>query len=276
MTKSEKIGILDNLIERTTKLRYSNNYPEGSIIDETLSFVRNALDKSNATVWDKRINDISWYSIYDGGLAFWETGKNELLSVLSSIRNEVELYAINNMDIVWITNMKDEKEPIIFLSHCSDDKSYGNALQKFITSLGVKNEQLIYTSHPLHKIPLNVNIYDYLRKHINNINLMIFLWSDAYLESPACMNEMGAAWVTQSDYTNIYTPDFNFENPKYRKCAVDTEKMGIILSGDGNCKTAMIELKNKILTLFGLSVEEKQATYLLDEFIKEILEISNQ
>ncbi len=165
-----------------------------------------------------------------------------------------------------------KNEPIIFLSHKSDDKKYADALEKFITGLGVKNNQMIYTSHPLHKIPLDSNIYDYLRTRINSNVFMIFLWSDKYLESPACMNEMGAAWVIQSDYTNIYVPSFSFGNPKYRECAVDTRKMGAVLNGDEHCKASMIELKNKIQSIFKLENDEQTVQYLLDTFIKEIQE----
>ena len=99
---------------------------------------------------------------------------------------------------------------------------------------------------------------------------MIILWSDKYLESPACLNEMGAAWVTQSDYTNIYVPDFSFGNPKYHECAVDTRKMGAVLNGDDHCRTAMIELKEKITNMFNLTISEKELDYLLNEFIKSI------
>jgi hypothetical protein len=148
-------------------------------------------------------------------------------------------------------------------------------LRNFVAGLGVKDDQLIYTSHPLHKIPLDENIYDYLRKNINKNIFMIILWSEKYLDSPACLNEMGATWVSQSDYTNIYTPTFHFGNPKYHECAVDTRKMGAVLNGDAHCKTAMLELKDKILAMFGLNVVEKRATHLLDEFIKKILEINN-
>ncbi|WP_418816825.1 hypothetical protein [Pseudoruminococcus massiliensis] len=94
-------------------------------------------------------------------------------------------------------------DTVIFISHKSDDKKYGDALRNFIIGLGVKEKQLVYTSHPLHKIPLDESIYEYLRSHFNSTLFMIILWSDKYLESPACLNEMGAAWVTQTDYTNI-------------------------------------------------------------------------
>ena len=165
-----------------------------------------------------------------------------------------------------------ETDTLIFISHKSDDTKYGDALERFITGLGVKDNQLIYTSHPLHKIPLDASIYDYLRSHFNSTIFMIILWSDKYLESPACLNEMGAAWVTQTDYTNIYVPSFSFGNPKYHECAVDTEKMGAVLNGDRHCKANMIELKNKIEALFKLKNDEARVTFLLDQFMEEIKE----
>lgn len=159
---------------------------------------------------------------------------------------------------------------LIFLSHRSTDKKFGHALRNFLVGLGIKNDQLIYTSHPMHKIPMDAKIYDYLRGNINSNIFMIILWSDAYLESPACLNEMGAAWVVQSDYTNIYVPTFSFGNPKYHECAVDTRKMGAVLNGDEHCKASMIELKNKVQELFDLEKNEQNEVYLLDQFIKEI------
>ena len=122
----------------------------------------------------------------------------------------------------------------------------------------------------MHKIPLDVSIYEYLRANIHSNMFMIILWSDAYLQSPACLNEMGAAWVVQSDYTNIYVPEFSFGNPKYHECAVDTRKMGAVLNGDEHCKSAMLELKNKIVEMFNLKVSEQKVLFLLDSFINEI------
>ncbi len=170
------------------------------------------------------------------------------------------------------TNSQNKKnEPIIFISHSSSDKKYGDALRKFIIGLGVNDNQLIYTSHELNGIPMDKNIYEYLRENFDNKVFMIILWSNTYLESPACLNEMGAAWVTQSDYTNIYTPDFEFGNPKYHQCAVDTRKMGAVLKNDGHCKTKMIELKDKIIKMFNLEIDEKHFIVLLDNFMKEIV-----
>lgn len=132
----------------------------------------------------------------------------------------------------------------------------------------VKDEQLIYTSHPLHKIPLGVNIYEYLRNNIHSRIFRIFLWSNDYLLSPACLNEMGAAWVMKNDFVNIYTPDFN--NPRYYECAVDTKSMGIVLNNDSTCKTGIIQLKDKIIKIFNLQLKEQTWMYNLDKFMEDI------
>ncbi|WP_155243629.1 toll/interleukin-1 receptor domain-containing protein [Butyrivibrio fibrisolvens] len=161
-------------------------------------------------------------------------------------------------------------EPIILLSHRSTDKKYGDAIEKLLSSIGIKNNQLIYTSHPLHKIPLDKNIYEYLRESFGRKIFVIVLWSNEYLDSPACLNEMGAMWVTQSDYTNIYVPSFDFTNPKYYQCAVDKNKMGAVLDGSDNCKASIVELKNKLVEMFGLDIDENQWIYSLDQFIEDI------
>lgn len=216
-----------------------------------------------------------WYSknigaIHNNEFCRNKSSHDENKLKIEQFKKAFEKY--NELSVQVYETSDNAGEPLIFLSHKSDDKKYADALEKFIIGLGVKNNQLIYTSHPLHKIPLDSNIYNYLRKNIYSKVFMIILWSDAYLESPACLNEMGAAWVTQSDYTNIYVPTFSFGNPKYHECAVDTKKMGAVLNGDEHCKTNMIELKDKIQNLFNLENNEKKVVYLLDQFIKEITE----
>lgn len=216
---------------------------------------------------------IDWYrkninGIHSNEFCFNNEEHDRVFDLTKKIRTEIV-----KCDVYIQTDNKEEKqEPLILLSHRSSDKKYGDALEKFIVGLGVKNDQLIYTSHPLHKIPLDENIYEYLRKNINRNIFMIILWSDEYLDSPACLNEMGAAWVVQCDYTNIYVPEFSFGNPKYHQCAVDTRKMGAVLNGDKHCKQAMLELKDKIQVLFNLKNDEAQIMYLLDTFMDEIKE----
>ena len=188
--------------------------------------------------------------------------------LIKGISEEIDGCDFREIDDVKALNQS--AEPLILLSHRSTDKKYGDAIEKLLSSIGIKNNQLIYTSHPLHKIPLDKNIYEYLRESFGRKIFVIVLWSNEYLDSPACLNEMGAMWVTQSDYTNIYVPSFDFTNPKYYQCAVDKNKMGAVLDGSDNCKASIVELKNKLVEMFGLDVDENQWIYSLDQFIEDI------
>lgn len=223
-----------------------------------------------------------WYNneiseIHYNEFVYNDDEHNRNRSLLNSVFEELKEYDFDSMNLKGNENKKMVgDEPLIFLSHRSTDKKYGDALEKLFTGMGIKNEQLIYSSHPLHKIPLDKNIYEYLRSALGRKVFMIILWSNEYLESPACLNEMGAAWVTHTDYTNIYVPSFDFSNPKYYQCAVDKNKMGAVLDGSDNCKTSIIELKNKLVEMFSLHVDEKSWTYLLDNFVKELKELRDE
>lgn len=254
-----------------------DEYTSDSIIMNYLDKLKVAIENADYDAITYTLSNIDrWYdenigaissNQYVFNLASHQKNRTLIKEILSELKKE-ECVSANSTP----GNGSSEDETIIFISHKSDDKKYGDALERFLTGLGVKDDQLIYTSHPLHKIPLDAPIYEYLRSHFNSKLFMIILWSDKYLESPACLNEMGAAWVTHTDYTNIYVPTFSFGNPKYHECAVDTTKMGAVLNGDAHCKANMIELKNKVEGLFGLKNDETRITFLIDQFIKEIKE----
>lgn len=179
------------------------------------------------------------------------------------ITNETSSESISNP-------ISTDDTPNIFISHCSVDKKYGDALRNFIIGLGVKNKQLVYTSHPLHKIPAGQNIYNYLRARINNQTFMLFLFSKNYLDSTACLNEMGAAWLAQTEYLNFYVPNFDFGDNKYLNCAIDKNQMGIKLENNDILRVSMIEFKNKLVKLFKINPDEATVSNLIDTFIKEI------
>ena len=255
-----------------------DDYTSTGNINNHLNQMEVALSDGNLEVIKYCLSELSnWYNkniskIHSNMFCYNSDDHDRNKLLIDEIAKELQDYKITEkVESKEVDNMS----PIIFLSHKSDDKLYGDALEKLIVGLGVKNNQLIYTTHPLHKIPLNENIYEYLRRNIHRKVFMIILWSDKYLESPSCLNEMGAAWVTQIDYMNIFVPDFSFGNPKFHECAVDTRKMGAVLNGDEHCKASMIEFKNKIQALFGLDNDEATSSYLLDQFNKEIMEVNS-
>lgn len=251
-----------------------DSYTSNAVILNTLTQLKLALENGDyeAIVYALDVL-LDWYGrnlcdILDNEYVMEPDQHQRTKNLLKDIRSRItpeDCIPSHQKAILEVKN-----DPLIFISHKSDDKPYGNALRDFLSGLGVPNDRIIYTSHPLHKIPLDKNIYDYLRSNINSSVFMIILWSNKYLDSPACLNEMGAAWVVQSDYTNIYVPDFAFGNPKYRECAVDTAKMGAVLNGDDHCRASMIELKNKVVEMFNLKVDEQTVVFLLHKLTEDV------
>lgn len=243
---------------------------EGNIINflDGLKFNIKEEDFESITYY---LNEIcKWYDynidkIHDNEYVIDIEAHDRNKNILETLRNDF------NLNYTLEKGNEDNMYSKIFLSHTSTDAKYGNAIRNFLIALGIKDEQLIYTSSPLNKIPVGNNIFEYLKANIKKDILVIFLFSNDYLKSSACLNEMGAAWIVGNDYMNIYTPDFNFDNSQYQNCVVDKSKMGIILKNDEHCKMGILELKDKIIKNFGLSVNEKQCIYYIDKFMNEIV-----
>ncbi len=277
----------------TLKLELDNfysliqTYTSDTSIDNLLSKLKDALYSNDTEKVQYCLEGIcEWYddhiqSIVSNKFCMHPDAHQRNLKLLHKIKDE--LSATNYQDVTaahheHTSSPSTEAEvckPKIFLSHRSVDSAYGDCIERLLVGIGVSNEQLIYSSHPLHKIPLNQNIYDYLRSNLQQHIFMIILWSNDYLESPACLNEMGAIWVMQSDYTNVYTPDFEFGNPKYHECAVDTRKMGAVLKGDKHCKANMRELIDTICHYLSLAPDEQTIMHYLDTFMEEIKNIAS-
>lgn len=170
--------------------------------------------------------------------------------------------------------MSKDMQPIkikekIFISHASADKKYGEVLVKLLRGLGLKRDQIIFTSDDDYGIPIDRNIFDYLKDQINDEVYMIYLLSDKYYERVACLNEMGAAWIVQNDYTVVGIPDFDFNNPKFSEGAIDPRRIGFTLDN----KKRIVEFKNKILDRFELSIDESDWNNLLDNYLENIKKI---
>lgn len=266
-----------NFIE-TTLQSYSDNSSAVAI----LTPLKNAMEEKDKDGILYCLNVIEeWYrksfaEIMSNGFVYNLSEHRRAFGLVEELRKKMESYQFSSDNMLFTQEeiaikLQISENPIIFVSHRSSDKEYGDAIVKFLRELGVPNNQIIYTSHPLHKIPLDANIYDFLREHIGENVFMVILWSNEYLESPACLNEMGAGWVVQCDYTNMYVPSFLFNNnPKYHECAVDTKKMGAVLNGDAYCKQNIIEFKNKVINMFGLQEDESKIAYWLDVFMDDL------
>ena len=204
-----------------------------------------------------------------------EQSYNELSGSLLAIRKNIDKYYPAEINRTQNDNDKEEQEmpqksPKVFISHSSQDKDYVSCIVDFLEDIGLTQEQLFCSSIPGYGIPLDEDIYDYLKQQFQEHNLhVILVLSDNYYQSVACMNEMGAAWILQNKYTTILLPGFEF---KEIKGAINPRKIGLKLDGDlTEVKEKLGQLKDALAQEFGLaSIPDVRWERKRDTFISAI------
>ena len=173
------------------------------------------------------------------------------------------LYAVKSAQVL---NEGEKNNMKIFISHSSKDKEYGDILVELLRGLGLKKDEIIYTSNDIYGIPLSKNIYDYLRSNMNNEIHILFLLSENYFDSVACLNEMGASWVAQKEHTIIGVPQFDFKMQKFKDCCIDSKEIGFIM----NNYIRLIEFKKIIECKFGKRIDDMEWQSVLEKYRKNI------
>lgn len=202
-----------------------------------------------------------------------EQSFNELTGSLLAIKNNINKYYPTESKSVVNDNDKTKeviKSPKIFISHSSLDIDYVSDIVELLEDLGIRGDQLFCSSIAGYGIPLDEDIYDYLKQQFQEYDLhIIFVLSDNYYKSPACLNEMGATWVLQKRYTTILLPGFDF---KEVKGAIDPTKIAIKLDGDSlDVKEKLGQLKDSIVQEFSLtSISDIRWEKKRDGFISRI------
>lgn len=180
------------------------------------------------------------------------------------------LVAMGNV-VMYMCDHFDEKykAPKIFISHSTNDNLI---VEKFVTmleQLGVKQGQLFCSSVAGHGIPQGSgDIYDFICDEMSNDNLfVIMMLSKNYYKSPACLNEMGAAWIKQSAYQSILLPGFQYSQIEG---AVNPRDMAFCLADKKNRKYALNDLKDRIICHLGLdNITQSLWERFRDTFLEE-------
>lgn len=167
-----------------------------------------------------------------------------------------------------------DKRNKVFISHSSGDAGYVKAIVELLEDIGLGREEIICTSVDIYKIPLGKSIYDYLAEQFQNYNLhVLYILSENYYDSVACLNEMGAAWVLKHRYDAILLPGMRFEDVKG---CIDKNQIGIKLdSEEGELKYRLYELQKGIAEEFSkqdMNIgkwERKRGEFL--EKVKELM-----
>ena len=140
----------------------------------------------------------------------------------------IKVSTINNENLV--NYLVDRRYTMnIFISHSSKDKKYGDALVQLLQDIGISPNDIIFTSNSGYGIPKGQNIFKWLKNRLKEKSFIIYLLSDNYYSSIACLNEMGAAWIIENDHLVMFASGFNPSNKKFFEGAIDPREMGVFM-----------------------------------------------
>ena len=131
----------------------------------------------------------------------------------------------------------------LFISHSSKNANYGNALVELLTGIGVSPSDIIFSSNDAFGIPIGQNIFNWLKDRISEKPYVLYLLSPEYYTSVACLNEMGAAWIIESDHTMIFTPNFNLRSYEFQNGALDPREIGFYINNENKVLSFIESLK---------------------------------
>ncbi|WP_288209287.1 toll/interleukin-1 receptor domain-containing protein [uncultured Catenibacterium sp.] len=237
--------------------------PEYNIIHDKAEFsawkqeLQLELEEIHDRTKDKFI--CSTLTLLKQGFNGWNDEKsyNELSGSLLAIRKNIDKYYPVKVNRTQNDNDKEEqkmpqKSPKVFISHSSKDIDYVSSIVDILEDIGLTEDELFCSSVPGYGIPLDEDIYEFLKQQFQDHNLhVILVLSNNYYQSVACMNEMGAAWVLQNKYTTILLPGFEFNEIKG---AINPRKIGLKLDGNlTEVKEKLGQLKDTLVQEFGLT-----------------------
>ena len=193
--------------------------PSGEFIYDNPDFIewKEAVEYELQQIYDRTRDTYIWNIINATGVIHKFNGKNyderknfnRLKSSLKVIEKNIDKYFPDEKSIE--SEATKAMKPKIFISHSSKDVKYVEPIVELLADIGMTNDNLFCSSIPDYGIPLNQDIYEYLSSLFSENELyVIFVLSSNYYGSPACLNEMGAAWVLKNEYTSILLPKFEY------------------------------------------------------------------
>lgn len=159
----------------------------------------------------------------------------------------------------------------IFISHSSKDSDYGKALVQLLRDIGISHQDIIFTSEPGYGIPKGRNIFNWLKSKIKERPYIIYMLSENYYSSVACLNEMGAAWVVENEHVVLFLPNFDYKNPKFLEGAINPRKMGIYMDNEHD----IIEFVGMILNKLNSKTNRVIFNRAIRNYMESITEIKD-
>lgn len=158
----------------------------------------------------------------------------------------------------------------VFISHSSANKQYGSSLVDLLTGIGVPTTDIIFTSNPAYGIPIGKNIFDWLKSQIAEKSFVVFLLSEEYYDSIACLNEMGAAWVVENEHAVVFLPGFEVGGKDFQNGAIDPRSIGFHI----NDKDRILEFTQSLKTHFSITENTVILVQKIDRFLADVNSIA--
>lgn len=151
----------------------------------------------------------------------------------------------------------------IFISHSSKDEAIGNSLVQLLKGIGISDDDIVFTSNSSYGIPPSQNIFNWLKSQIKDKPLVIYLLSENYYKSIACLNEMGAAWIIENEHIVIFTSDFNLECKEFQSGVLDPREIGFFV----HQKDRILQFIDSLKTSFSVTSKSNLINQEVDRFI---------
>lgn len=129
------------------------------------------------------------------------------------ISKELELvkFALNN---IKVSDAKTTDQIKIFISHSSADSAIGEKFLDALINLGVNEKNIFYSSKYHTGVKLGKDFHEVVRDALNSSEIVIFLLTRNFYKSAACLNEMGACWITRKEILPILLDGLTFKDMK--------------------------------------------------------------
>lgn len=252
----------------------NHGFPNKTVIYDSCTFLEWAaeLQLQLQKIYDRTHDHFIWNTLVIIKQEFngWNDEKAfaKLSANLHAIKKNIGEYYDGPEE--YIMESETQKNPKIFISHSSKDEEIVSDFVKLLQKIGLNQSHIFCTSMPGYGISVDDDIYNALKNEFDKYQVhVIFVLSDNYYHSVACLNEMGATWVLQAAYTSILLPGFNFSEIEG---AVNPRKMSIKLDEPSkSLKVKLGQLKNNFVEKFNLTppvdLDWEEAR---DEFIQRV------
>jgi len=185
---------------------------------------------------------------------------------LCKVKMELESKKIEETQIYGLKENNDKKLKI-FISHATVDLPYIKCFVELLEAVGLTEDNMFCSSIREYGVRMGKDIFETLKTLFKENKLMVmYMLSDNYYRSAVCLNEMGAAWILQSEDYSILLPGFDFSK---MKGTINPNKVGVKLDGK-DLKADLNELKEILCKEFKIIISSNKWERVRDSFINKI------